>query len=212
MEWLWLSLIGLFCIQLLGLMLPGADFVMVVRSTLKYRRKSGLLTALGITIGVLIYASIVVFLLEVIGQYFTILNNVITLFGIGYLSYIGWQCLRSSPNTDNFNDATTQTMTHNPFLNGLICNLSNPKVMVFFASILPIYVHKSPMLSFHVAIVAVMSISTLLWFSFVALCISNPKVKTHLQKSIHTIEKVFGVLLIVFAMVLAVKLTFTLMG
>lgn len=213
MEWLWLSLLGLFFIQLVGLMLPGADFVVVVRATLKYNRNYAILTVLGVTTGVSIYATTVVFALDMVGQYFGFLDIAITLFGIGYLSYMGWQCLRShQPSLTIDHHQVIDTTKHNPYLNGLFCNLSNPKVMVFFASLLPIYVHKSPMLGFHLAIIAVMTVATFLWFGFVALCIDRPTVKSALNRYIHTIEKIFGILLLLFALALLIKVAITVIG
>src|SRR3990167_823924 len=49
-----LSLVGLVMIALIS---PGPDFAIVVRNSLIYSRKTGLFTALGIALGILVHVS-----------------------------------------------------------------------------------------------------------------------------------------------------------
>ena len=51
------SIAALTVIQLLGVMSPGPDFAVVVRNSLIYTRKIGVLTALGVSVGLLVHLS-----------------------------------------------------------------------------------------------------------------------------------------------------------
>lgn len=48
------SIAALTVIQLLGLMSPGPDFAVVVRNSLIYSRKTAVLTAIGVSLGILV--------------------------------------------------------------------------------------------------------------------------------------------------------------
>ena len=56
MEWT-IVLVGVFAIFIPALMLPGPDFVAVVRSSMSRGTVAGLLTTVGVTIGLGFYAS-----------------------------------------------------------------------------------------------------------------------------------------------------------
>ena len=75
------SLFSLFVIQLIGVSLPGPDFFIITRSTLKHGRLTGYLCSAGITTGVFIYASIVVFGLSIISKYHENIINIISILG-----------------------------------------------------------------------------------------------------------------------------------
>jgi threonine/homoserine/homoserine lactone efflux protein len=49
------SIAALTVIQLLGLMSPGPDFAVVVRNSLIYSRKTAVLTAIGVSLGILVH-------------------------------------------------------------------------------------------------------------------------------------------------------------
>lgn len=197
-----LSLLSLLAIQLLGVMLPGPDFFMVLRSSLKYGRKKASIVALGIATGVFIYAGIVVILLDYLSDTFLNLVHWISLFGGLYLLHIAYRCYQSSKGKhtlDEPSETTINIQRKNLYFNGLFCNLSNPKVIVFFLSILPIFILKSGSIFYHLAIIGIMGISTLIWFSFVAYVMGSNKVRNTFVRYMNILEILFSFILIMFA-------------
>lgn len=99
-----LSLLSLFIFQILGVMLPGPDFFMVLRSSLKYGRNPALVVALGIACGVFIYASVVVLFLDYMSESFLSIVQWIGLFGGCYLLYIAYHCFKASGSPTSLDD------------------------------------------------------------------------------------------------------------
>ncbi|MBK2126059.1 LysE family translocator [Fangia hongkongensis] len=199
-----LSLLSLFIFQILGVMLPGPDFFMVLRSSLKYGRNPALVVALGIACGVFIYASVVVLFLDYMSESFLSIVQWIGLFGGCYLLYIAYHCFKASGSPTSLDDKgnSVQVSKKHLFTTGLGCNLSNPKVIIFFLSLLPLFVMKSSALWYHLAIIAIMFLTTLIWFSFVASVMGYARVRSMFARQMPKLEKIFGVILILFALAL----------
>ena len=118
---------------------PGPDTALTVRNTLWGGRRSGLLTAAGVASGQTAWALAtavgVAALLRASEPAFVALRLV----GSAYLVYLGahalWAALRGSPPSD---DAGAQRRAGGrSFRQGVLSNLSNPKMGVFFLSLLP---------------------------------------------------------------------------
>ena len=86
-------LIALLITQLMAVALPGADFFMIIRQSLKHGRLIGILTALGVTSGAAIYCSVTIFGLGWLKSNAQWLMSTIAILGSVYLIYMGWQCL-----------------------------------------------------------------------------------------------------------------------
>ncbi|WP_395946086.1 LysE family translocator [Caedibacter taeniospiralis] len=199
------ALLSLLLLQMLGLMLPGPDFFMVLRASIRYGRNPAALVALGIASGVLVYATLVVLLLDYLSDNFLVVVHWIALFGGCYLLYIAYHCFRASKGKHSLEEAQggeVKLSKRHLWSLGLFCNLSNPKVIVFFVSLLPLFVLKSSALWYHLTILAVMFLSTLIWFSFVAYVMGSGRVRAVFVKHMAKLEIVFAVILTVFALFL----------
>jgi threonine/homoserine/homoserine lactone efflux protein len=67
-------------------------------------------------------------------------------FGAVYLLYLGIKTIRSKNNVLNLNDLS-EIPSHRMFLQGIISNISNPKIAIFYFSYLPQFVpsnHSEP--------------------------------------------------------------------
>jgi len=127
----------------LGLVSPGANFLVVVDSTLSHGRRVGLLTVIGAAIGDAIYASA-----ERFGMAVLIESGGYTLFSIKvsggiYLVWLGLRMVVRRANSGTTGVVRTNEVIspHLLFLRGLTIDLSNPKTIVFFASIFAFAVH-----------------------------------------------------------------------
>lgn len=82
------SIAALTIIQLLGVMSPGPDFAVVVRNSLIYTRKTGISTAIGVSLGILVHLAYISFGLGVVITKTAWLFFVLKYLGAGYLLYI----------------------------------------------------------------------------------------------------------------------------
>lgn len=126
-------MIELFLIGFVGVLLPGPDMLLVITTTLYYGTKKALITLLGILTGNIIYIIPVL-----LGSYLIFYEFIpwIMILGGLYLIYIGWFIFTSRKQTIKEFDDINKTKTKNFYFKGLLTNLSNPKAMLYFASIL----------------------------------------------------------------------------
>jgi threonine/homoserine/homoserine lactone efflux protein len=75
-------------IHLMAVMSPGPDFIMALRNSLTYSRKTGIYTAIGFGFGIGVHVLYCVFGLALIISTSTIAFNIIKYLGVAYLGYI----------------------------------------------------------------------------------------------------------------------------
>jgi threonine/homoserine/homoserine lactone efflux protein len=122
---------------------PGPDTALIVRNTLSGKRASGLATAGGVTLGILVWviaaSAGVVALLRASEPVFQALK----LAGAAYLAYLGLVSLLAAlarrPHERTLR-SPAPLVPSRAFRQGLLSNLGNPKIAVFFASLLPQFV------------------------------------------------------------------------
>ena len=119
-------------ISLLVIVTPGQDTALTIRNTLLGGRRSGVSTAAGVASGQLLWtvaaSAGVAALLRASEPAFM----AVRLAGAAYLVYLGIQTLRRR-------GAEVRSRGHakHAFRQGLLSNLGNPKMAVFFVSLLP---------------------------------------------------------------------------
>lgn len=199
-------LLALMITQLLAVSLPGADFFMIIRQSLKHGRVIGIITALGVTSGAAIYCSATVFGLGWLKANANWLMHTIAILGSLYLIYMGSQCLfKPQPTSAQVSTHSETQLTQKPYhayLIGLATNLSNPKVVVYYLSILPLFFTTSNSMGHKLALIVVLMAIALIWFVFVALIMGHNKLRGSIQRFIFLVEYVFGVVLWIFAALL----------
>jgi len=122
-------MIKLFLIGFIGVLIPGPDMLLVVRTSMFYGYKKGIQVLLGILTGNGIYV------LSVLLGFSVILNEFISyLFILGglYIIYLSFQVLK----IESVEIPSENSKQANFYAKGLFTNLSNPKAMLYFASIL----------------------------------------------------------------------------
>jgi len=114
-------------------LMPGPDILFVISQSISKNRLTGVLISLGLCSGLLIHTIFLVFGLSSI-----ISNNyfIFQLFSSFYLLLLMLQEINLLPNIyssrSNFN-------FNSPYLKGLIMNLINPKVILFFIAFFPAF-------------------------------------------------------------------------
>ncbi|WP_045958859.1 LysE family translocator [Xenorhabdus poinarii] len=130
------TLITFICISTCLCFLPGPDNLFVLSQSAINGRQSGIFITIGLCAGLIIHTSLISLGVATIIKNNTIAFETIRVFGILYLSYLAWSVFKAKPiplnrNTINFSN------TRKLIKRGLIMNLSNPKVIIFFLAFLP---------------------------------------------------------------------------
>lgn len=136
------SFLAFVGISILVIVTPGPDTAMTVRNTLLGGRAGGLATALGVASGQAIWAlatSVGVVALLVASEP---IFNAVKFAGAAYLVFLGGQALlaawRGVPLQPAAAVAPARRLSPRAaFVQGLLSDLGNPKMAVFFSSLLP---------------------------------------------------------------------------
>jgi threonine/homoserine/homoserine lactone efflux protein len=127
-------------VSLLVIVTPGQDTALTIRNTLAGGRRGGVFTALGVVSGQVTWAVAasagLAALLVASQPAFTALRLV----GAAYLVYLGAQALRAAVRSRSVGGRAAQvrrTRLRLAYRQGLVSNLGNAKIAVFFTSLLP---------------------------------------------------------------------------
>jgi RhtB (resistance to homoserine/threonine) family protein len=188
-----LVLISVFAVFIPALLLPGPDFVAVVRSSMTYGSRSGLLTTLGVSMGLCLYASLSLLGLSAILVKYQWLTWAVRALGGAYLIFLGIRLLRAKPQKIELDQAATRSSRHRAVLFGFLVTLTNPKAIVLFASVFATAVTASTPLWLMGVMIALVVASSLSWYSCVSLFMSSDPVMRRFQNARHWIERAAGV-------------------
>ncbi|CAB3634825.1 Threonine efflux protein [Achromobacter mucicolens] len=198
------ELIAVITITVLAVISPGPDFAMVTRNSLMLSRRAGVLTALGIGMGVLVHVGYTLVGVGLLIQQSLWLFNAIKLAGAAYLVYLGMKMLRTRPGSGNSSRAAAAMSDLAALRTGFLTNALNPKTTVFIVSLFMQVVRPDTPLAVQVGYGAFISLAHVTWFCLVAMCFSSDGVRQRLLAVRHWIDRIFGGLLVAFGVLLAV--------
>lgn len=189
-------------IHFIALMSPGPDFFFVSQVAASRSRKDGMKAVLGICLGVFIWSGIALLGLHLILQKMAWLHQGIMIAGGLYLSYLGYQLLKSAKNHSMANLPTTLPFNQSKhlFMKGLLTNLANPKAIIYFGSVFSLFVGDDMSAGARWSVFALVAIETLIWFSMVAAIFSLPACRKAYQRAAKWIDGIAGTLFVAFGL------------
>ena len=116
---------------------PGIATIYVLNNSASLGRKEGILSALGIMTGGMIYNIIAAIGLSSILYVFPNMLSIIKIIGGLYLVYVGIITIKNRK-TNNSN--SLEPIKNDCYIRGVITNLSNPKILLFFVTFIPQFV------------------------------------------------------------------------
>jgi len=121
---------------------PGQDTMYIIGRSLAQGRRAGLLSVMGIMTGVLVHTLLAAFGLSAVLAASAMAFSMVKYAGAVYLIWIGIRFLRSSARGAGTHKATTEMALQSGaiFRQGVLTNVLNPKVSLFFLSFLPQFV------------------------------------------------------------------------
>ncbi|KIO53351.1 LysE family translocator [Flavobacterium hibernum] len=130
---------------LTGLLLnitPGNDTIFILSRSMAQGKRAGIMSVLGIATGSLIHTVLAAFGLSIIIAKSILAFNIIKYAGAAYLLYVGYKML-----TDKTKINTDTSISENLinlkkiYRDGVLTNVLNPKVALFFISFLPQFIN-----------------------------------------------------------------------
>lgn len=195
------ELIAVAILQFLVIIAPGADFVVICRNSLVYSRRTGIYSALGLTLGILVHASYSLIGIGFLISQSIVLFALIKYLGAAYLIYLGYKSLIAKPRRQLEQQSRCSQVSQDigklaAVRMGFINNILNPKVTLFFLSLFTQVINPLTPIPVQIWYGLQMGMMTFAWYTSVAIVMSHPMFKEKLLSVTHYLEKVMGAVLI----------------
>ncbi|HNC53166.1 MAG TPA: LysE family translocator [Accumulibacter sp.] len=144
---------------------PGADSLYIASRSIGQGARAGVVAALGIVLGCCVHVLAAALGLSVLLTASGTLFTLIKLVGAAYLIYIGFSLALVRGSLAPSSGSVSVAPLRSVFLQGLLTNVLNPKVALFFLAFLPQFIEPSSpdkMLAF-VFLGAIFNFTTTLW-------------------------------------------------
>lgn len=190
-------LLPVFGIFIPALILPGPDFVAVVRSSMTRGTRGGLLTTVGVSTCLGLYATLSLLGLSAVLVEYQWLTWAVRVLGGAYLVWLGIRllCARpAAPMGSNMphGELPSNKVRGNALVFGFLVTLTNPKAIVLFASVFATAVTASTPGWLMVLMIVLVVLSALAWYSVVSLFMSSAPVMRRFARARHWIERAAG--------------------
>lgn len=154
-ENFWLFALSAFLLNIT----PGNDMLFVIARSSSLGVKAGIMASLGIMAGCMIHIIAAVVGLSAIITQSAIAFTIIKLTGAAYLIFLGFKALFTNTKIKSPIQEKSRTADKKLFIQGVITNVLNPKVALFFLAFLPQF------LNIHGSNVALAILILGIWFN-----------------------------------------------
>lgn len=150
------QLLAFITASVLIIVVPGVDFALVTRQTVKHGRRGGFITLAGLVVGAFVHVTLATAGLSALLASSETLYTALRIAGALYLLYIGatilWATRSRQPVRESVAASGSGAATPPPepvtadepvsrsFTMGIMSNLLNPKVILFYVSFVPQFV------------------------------------------------------------------------
>jgi RhtB (resistance to homoserine/threonine) family protein len=192
------------------IIVPGPDTAVILRNILLHGRRAGLGTSFGVAAGLAVWTVAAAFGIASLVRASEVAFTALKLLGALYLIWLGVQAIRTAGDAIAHSGepaAAKRAMSaRSGFRQGLLSDLANPKIGIFFTSLLPQFVDPghSVLVPF-LLLGAVFVTMTILWL--IAYCIVAARLAQMLERPRvkRVLDRLTGVVLIALGLRLAVE-------
>ncbi|MCE3057708.1 LysE family transporter [Aggregatibacter actinomycetemcomitans] len=196
-------MLNLMFVHLMGLLSPGPDFFYVSRVAAIRSRRTAIYGVMGITLGVFLWATAAVLRLAIVFKTSPALQGVVMALGGSYLFYLGVKMTRVKTNAV-FNDSAEgqSAGAKSELLKGLLVNLSNAKVVIYFSSVMSFVLVNITETRQILTALLIITVETFLYFYVISILFSRPFARQFYSRYSRYIDNVSGVIFILFGIYL----------
>lgn len=184
-------------VQLIALLSPGPDFLFVSQGAARHSRRVAMAGVVGITLGVAFWSGLALAGLHLLFQRLAWLQRAVSLAGGMYLIWIGLQMLRAALRrpvqvSDGELAPLLPRSAGKALRQGLLTNLANPKVVIYFGSIFSAFVGEHSAVAVRWELWLLVVLETLAWFSVVAIVFGLPAMRSWYARMGRVLDGVAG--------------------
>jgi len=133
--------LGLYVVASLALIAtPGQDMIYVITRSLAQGRFAGMCSALGVCLGILVHTALAALGVGAILHASEDLFTALKFAGAAYLIYLGARLMFSRKTALELGPAAALMSPRSLMLQGVLSNVTNPKIALFFFAFLPQFV------------------------------------------------------------------------
>lgn len=183
--------------------------MLVLRNVFSSGKRAGIVTTIGICSGLIVYALLTSLGISVLLIKSEILYQSLKFIGAMYLIYLGFQSLiplmknKQKQNNTKIYSVKQKRTDKKAFVEGLISNLFNPKIVVFYLTFLPQFINPvGNVFAQSFFLTGIHIVMSLLWLSFFSIFIGSiPFIYTSIKLR-HTLAGISGMVMIIFGILL----------
>ena len=187
--------------HLLAVASPGPDFTVVLKQSVTGGIRLGILTSIGVGVGVLIHVSYCLLGISILFAQSNMLLTGMKYVAASYLAYLGIQSLmtagRQWPEAES--TGTRATSLTQAFCLGLLTNSLNPKATLFFLALFAGVIDSETPARIQLYYGLYMSMATILWFVFLSVLAGNKQVRQLILRFGTLFERGIGAVLLLLA-------------
>lgn len=191
----------------LVVLIPGPDTLVVLRSVVVSGRREAARTSLGVLTGLLVWMSAAALGLTAVLRASQDGYLILRLAGAAYLLYVGVQALRSRVLGQPIDTAAPgRSLVGRGYRAGLMTDLLNPKVGVFFITFFPAFIPRhAPVAAMTVGLGLIFVVETALYFASILLFVRRLSEWMTSERVRRRLNRATGLVLIGFGVRLAVE-------
>lgn len=188
------TLLSLAVVHWIAMASPGPNVLLVAQTAMSRSRREALATAAGIATGAFLLSAAAALGLGLLVESATWVRPVLQLAGAAYLIYLGVQTWLSADRPAMLDGAPPASVARQ-YRRGLFTNLSNPKALVFFGSVIAPTLDVSNSGWVGLAAVVVITVDALAWHVLLAIGFGQPAVQRRYLGAKRVVDRVVGGLL-----------------
>lgn len=182
-------------VALLLTLTPGADTALVLRTTVRSGARAAVRCTLGICTGTMTWAALSALGVSALVAASPVAFDVLGYAGAAYLLWLGGNALRAS------SVAVATGVPRRAFRDGLVTNLLNPKIGVFYATLLPTFIRPGQsVLAMSLLLAGIHAAMGLVWLAAVALAAARAADVLRRDVWRRRLERLTGVVLVAFGL------------
>ena len=199
---------ALAVVHFLAVVAPGPDFALTVQQSLRWGRRIGVASAIGIGSGISLHVAYTLLGVGVLMNIYPWTQKAIAVMGATYLLYLAWPLLVSKKSSnslsvedeklDRIHGCRPPTWMQ-AFSKGFLTNALNPKATLFFMAIFTTIVSIATPLSVQILYGAWMCAVNAIWFTLVAIMFTFPGGRIRFSRIGLLLERGMGAIFAVFS-------------
>ncbi|MEJ5920289.1 LysE family translocator [Corynebacterium sp. H78] len=210
----WPAYASMMGMHLVGMSTPGPDILMILRLATK-SRKHALAAVMGISTGSLLWISLTVFGVAAVLAATPSAMGAIQTLGGAYLGYMAWKMLstgfismrqmQAGADPSVIAGSGQLSPLRSTFWQGMLTNLSNPKIVLFFTAVLTQFIPVGAPLWDLMFVAVSLLLFQIFYFSMVAILVSTEAVVKRMVNAGPYIDMGAGVIFAVMSVIFVVE-------